>query len=153
MRANDLPAAFARFSLSTEERVIIWHSAGLGCSRYRRPIMAIRSDPAVLALIAGIGILAASSSEIAGSEGSTGPTEWYQPIIVAQNNSPSALGSNQQPQPCDCTNCSAEHCPGPNGGHYPNPWVPPGSVPFQPVLKSPPLGPSAPPKPQIQKAH
>jgi len=22
----------------------------------------------------------------------------------------SNLGSNQQPQPCDCSNCSAEHC-------------------------------------------
>jgi len=32
-------------------------------------------------------------------------------VIVAQKNTPpTTLGSGQQVEPCDCSNCSAEHC-------------------------------------------
>jgi hypothetical protein len=34
-------------------------------------------------------------------------------IVIAQNDS---LGADQEPKPCDCTNCSAEHCQPPTGG-------------------------------------
>ena len=59
--------------------------------------------PAVFAalMIASAGVVAAPSPGQAGNG-----------ILLAQNNDSSTLGSNQQPEKCDCTNCSAEHCQG-----------------------------------------
>jgi len=55
---------------------------------------------------AGCGLLATSNSGIAGSE---------DVLIVAQGNTSPTVRSNQQSEPCDCSNCSAYHCPPPNG--------------------------------------
>lgn len=55
--------------------------------------------PAVLSvMIAGGGVLCSPATALATTAAAY--------IIVAQNDE----GSDQQPTPCDCTNCSAEHC-------------------------------------------